>query len=131
MPLECFADDGIIVVQQSGEVSIGAIANSLSNLLCHAPSLKPPFQILWDGRLAAASKSSQLIRTVAIDIKNDYPLFASACIALVVNNDLQFGLARLSQTYLEMEGLTVRVFRDLEPASLWLEENQTEPARSK
>ena len=81
------------------------------------PEFNPGYKHLCDfTRVTQVAASSEALRELANALIFD----KSTRRALVVKGDRDYGLARMFQTYCELAGIAVEVFRDREAAVAWL-----------
>ena len=120
MPIQCkFRDDRIVLVTQLGTPTVDELLHAFTELFAENPLVSMPIRILWDGREGIPFSDDTLLRT-ALGHLGSYPRLTGAHIALLVNSDLKYGLARMSKVHMEMEGLVVGVFKQMEEAESWL-----------
>ena len=80
-------------------------------------------KVIWDARKADLSKvTTQKFQNVIKKLKEIAELRRGGKTAFVVANDLVFGLARMGQTFMEIEDIPFefRIFRSMEDARKWL-----------
>ena len=81
------------------------------------PAFEPSFRQLCDLReVTSITTSADTLRSLA----QNQIFSPGARRAFVVGRAVDFGLARLFQTYSEVEGQTVEIFRDMIDAERWL-----------
>jgi hypothetical protein len=107
---------GLVRTREWGEVSDEDL-RSLYDRIRADPAFKPSYRQLCDLRdVTRITSSVETLRFLA-----QLELFApGAKRAIVVGREVDFGLARLFQTYSEAEGGTVEVFRNMTEAERWL-----------
>ena len=76
---------------------------------------------LWDVRGATGVLTSDEMEQLA-HAALDRDSSGTARVAIVAAVDVVYGLSRVFEVYRESEDVTVQVFRDLDEAQLWLEE---------
>jgi hypothetical protein len=87
--------------------------------LAHDPEFRPGFGILADARrveYTPGAEETHQLATVASqrDVFLDHPM------AIVVSQDLNYGIARIFSALASLRGATAEVFRDMEAARAWL-----------
>jgi hypothetical protein len=81
------------------------------------PAFDPSFRQLCDLRgVTQITTSVETLRSLA----QNHVFMSGSRRAFVVGRAVDFGLARLFQTYSEAEGQAVEVFRDMNDAERWL-----------
>ena len=84
------------------------------------PRFHPGIAILLDNRARRGEGDSEHVRRMAgLARKSSERLEGCRC-AIVVSNDVEFGMARMYELMASGDPLTVRVFRDMEEAESWL-----------
>lgn len=126
MAIECrVRDHQIIEVTHCGLVSVQSLIQAFIDLFSNIPAMRFPLHILWDCRHAETTTTDTLLYD-AIDRSGELPQLSGARIAVIVSDDRQYGLARLSKVDLEMEALVVSVFRSIDEGLIWLQGHFTE-----
>ncbi len=113
--------DGIFIVSTSGDAEISKFKELFLSYL-HHEKWKPGTPCLHDhSKLNSASVSTDDIRDIAGSLKNLGELLGVGKTALVVDRDLEFGLARMFQVFYEGNpDRTVKLFKSREEALTWL-----------
>lgn len=84
------------------------------------PSFEPGIDILLDNRARSASGGSSHVQKMARLASGARSELAGCRCAIVVSNEVEFGMARMYELMTDGDPLTVRVFRVLEEAETWL-----------
>lgn len=107
---------GLVLTREWGELSDGDL-RGLYECIRTDPAFDPSFRQLCD--LRAVTKITTSVETLRFLAQTS--IFQPGVRrAFVVGREVDFGLARLFQTYSEGEGGTVEVFRDISEAETWL-----------
>jgi hypothetical protein len=85
--------------------------------LATEPEFEPTFRQLCDLREVTRLATST---TTLRDLARSSVFAPGARRAFVVGSDVNYGIARMFQTYCELAGLEVNVFRDEPSATAWL-----------
>jgi len=107
---------GLVLTREWGELSDEDL-RGLYERIRSDPAFDPSFRQLCDLRaVTKITTSADTLRFLA-----QSSIFqAGVRRAFVVDREVDFGLARLFQTYSECEGGTVEVFRNMSEAETWL-----------
>ena len=108
---------GIPVVTICGKVTVNDFVRFLS-ATGDMPGYWSYDKYLWDMRQVTEFPSTSEIRTYANVARSETML--SCRIAIVVDRDVHFGLARMFEMLSEHPGVVRRVFRDYDQAQIWL-----------
>ena len=100
-------------------ISIDDIQQSIRRLHAEA-GFQPDFRVLIDLQRMDFQPSNDEILIIAETLGQNAEYYRNR-IAMVVDDDLQYGLMRMATSYAEAKGLRISVFRDLESAEVWLE----------
>ena len=84
------------------------------------PAVRRPLKLLLDNRGSKESASSTEVQRRAALLGSLTHLLLPH-MAVVVSDDLHYGLARMGAAYVEESGFSVAVFRDFDEARVWLE----------
>ncbi len=78
--------------------------------------------ILWDVRAVDACQCNAEVLRHFIDARQRFPQRGRACIAILVDSDLAYGLGRMYEMLSEASDLPqiIRIFRQSEAAEQWL-----------
>lgn len=110
------ADLGTVFTQGLGEVTHQEVL-AFRRELVDTDGFAPSFRQILDLRLARYAPKLEALRELA----DDDPFAPESRRALVVADDLQYGLARIYGTLCAARGKDLRPFRTLEEACLWLD----------
>ena len=109
-------EHSLLLVRVTGKVSAADMAAHHAALRAD-PSFSPDFDGLVDfsGADPFEGSGEEIRRLVG-----DLPFNAGTRRAYVASIDLHFGLSRMAQSYAEIKGIEVEVFRDRDSALEWL-----------
>jgi hypothetical protein len=107
---------GIAAVRAWGPVSLGEFLDYRTELASHS-DFTPGMRVLIDLREAEFTPSGDEIRRLT----TSSPFSGEALIAVLVPDDLHFGLARMWAVFGERTSGTLHPFRSLEKACEWLD----------
>jgi hypothetical protein len=110
-------DRHLVLTRIAGEVSAADVAAYYAELRAD-PQYSPAYSILND--LTGATPIGIVGASVRA-MAAESPVAPGARLALVVGNDLHFGLARMLQVYAEGRDVQVEVFKDHAKAREWLQ----------
>ena len=107
-----------LVISRAWEALSDADVREHDERLREDPDFDPEYRQLADGReLTRVDVSWSMIAEVARN-----PVFSrSSRRAVVVARDVDYGVARVFQTMVELQGGVVQIFRDHEAAERWLD----------
>ena len=108
---------GIPVVTICGKVTVNDFVRFLS-ATGNMPGYWSHDKYLWDMRHVTEFPSTSEIRIYANVARSEPTL--SGRIAIVVDQDVHFGLVRMFEMLSEQPGVERRVFRDYDQAQTWL-----------
>lgn len=83
------------------------------------PGFQPEFRVLVDLRGTGYTPGLEEIQQIAEtlgEMKDRY----RGRVAVLVSDDLRYGILRMTSTYAELKGFSMPVFRDLAGAEAWL-----------
>lgn len=112
--------EGLAYVTARDPVDLEAVRGSISGL-AGEPGFRPDLGILVDLRGMDYIPSNDDIQVIADCLGRMKESYRSR-IAVVVADDLRFGLFRMASTYANLRGVTMRIFRDTGAARSWLAE---------
>lgn len=110
-----------ILTTWSGVVTLKENQDFIRALADH-PDFDPTFDQLSDARAVTAAVSSDRLA----DLARSQVFTAGSRRAILVESDLVFGVSRMYQAYATQGGPEVRVFRDPDEASEWLDREDEE-----
>ena len=119
MPVGHTLIDRLLTIRCEGTYSVDELRRPWLELTAR-PDLSPPLAFVLDMRLS----DSVLNRSVADmrAIADSFMLHAHITdkrIALVTTGGARYGLMRMAATWVELAGVEVKVFRELEDAQAW------------
>jgi hypothetical protein len=120
MPVSHTLESGILVITAQGsyapEEVVGAFIQGLED-----PRCPRPVGLLYDpsGSVDLKDRTPQQIRQVAMFLKPHAERIGRR-IAVVVGNDVQFGLSRLGAVFAEDVGVEAQIFHSQADAKEWL-----------
>jgi len=115
MALSYEMDADVLVIRQRDNVEAEEIRTLMDAAFSSIESFKN-IHLLWDASEAPAQASADKIKRL---LQLALPL--SGCIAIVVSNKLQYGLARMTVAYGEQIGLKIQIFDNADLAKTWLD----------
>jgi hypothetical protein len=120
MPVTWTFRDSVLVVTLVGKYAFEEPADAV-----HAAIEDPRFQrgtsLLIDARLSTTRRSSEEFRGRSLWMASLVAKGLSPRCAIVVNSAMhQYGMARMAGIYLDLQGMTLEIFNDLEKAMDWL-----------
>jgi len=102
----------ITVIDPGGEEPRATIIEAIA-----CPQFKPGTSVLFDVRLSTENSSSETVRSAAHWLSTLRSQGISSRCAIVVGpRAYQFGLARMAGIYLELLGMCLEIFRDIDEA---------------
>ncbi len=85
------------------------------------PAFRNGTRLLIDARLTKTRRTSEEFRERAIWMSSLKGRGVADCCALVISQEPhQFGVARMAATHVEMHGMELGIFTDIQEASMWL-----------
>jgi hypothetical protein len=120
MSLEFDQEQGLFRVTLTGCVDIVRSLQISEQILKH-PNFRPGMPALWDCRNADLSSLTfanfQKLRAFQAE---RILIRGNARVALVVSDELSFGLGRMLQQVADLPNIEFNVFRDFRPAERWV-----------
>ena len=116
-------ENGFFTVKTEGDGDVEGIIVFLKDIISH-PQWKPGSKILLDHRvLSIDAITASGIEEVSAFFKTIASELGNGRIALVMNRDIDFGIARAWENITEYDvDIEINVFRELEKAINWLNE---------
>ena len=126
MPIIIRIDDaaGWARVEMAGSITDADQLEVIDRLLAH-PDYQVGFDILLDYRQVAAPGSTWLARAGAEQMRKHEAQLRGVRMAMIVDGEAKFGMARMFATLSESASINVRVFRDAADATEWLRSEET------
>lgn len=87
--------------------------------LAHDPEFGPGFGILTDARRVEYTPDAEETHQLAT-VASQRDFFLDHPMAIVVGQELNYGIARMFSALASLQGATAEVFRDMEEARAWL-----------
>ncbi len=116
------SDNGfLLTIVAEGRYTLGEIKAVIEAATGETQAVHRDCCLLMDIRRSEALPSVDDLRDFA-QFLGDLPTDVVSRSAWLVSADVQFGLARMLSVYAEEKGITIQVFRDLDPARIWLQE---------
>lgn len=106
-----------------GEVTANEVLAALTGLL-DSPEYRPGLNGLVDLRESDMDPDAKEIRKIAALLINNKERIGESRSAIVVSEDLAYGLARMFEAYADESSIETRIFRDMEAARSWLDRPQ-------
>ena len=121
MPISYLIDKQRLYIQRvlSGTVTSDEILASLTETLKH-PDYQPGMKSLTDLRSIQHYASPQDVRQIANFILGRSEEVRGGKAAIVVSQDVSYGMARMLELLTESSQLSIGVFRDMKEAYEWL-----------
>jgi hypothetical protein len=124
------ATSGLVTLKVDGEVDGPMIKEALQHVV-DDPDFRRGADMLWDFTNARSHDPTaggvQDLAMFVVSLKEKRG--AGYRVALVASRDLEYGIARMYQAYAEQIPATLKVFRSLEEARLWLASSPPERER--
>ena len=111
-------DDQLLIIKTEGEFQPKDLEETFNKIFVD-PAFKPGINILVYDLDSVFIPTSKQIETGAKSIENLMKKF-SAKMAIVVSSDVNYGMGRMMEIFSEQRGVDVKVFKEFEPAKLWL-----------
>ncbi len=114
---------GLVVFTVTGGGRVKDMITALEDLFA-APEFRKNADILWDFSKWRADppEAGELRELVSFLHKNKDKRGSGYKVSIVVSRDLDYGLARMFETYAENLPFTIRIFRKRPPAESWLKQ---------
>ncbi|MEM7467168.1 MAG: hypothetical protein AAF387_09810 [Pseudomonadota bacterium] len=120
MEINVDSEKNIAMVVMSGEVSPQSVIETVQAMLSH-PAFSPTMSSIWDYRHCVVGEFPLAeLKRVGDLAHATKDINYNAKIALVVGDDLQFGLSRMFVMLNEFEHVEFRPFRDIDTAEDWI-----------
>ncbi len=120
MPVAWEFRDQLLVVTLIGDYDFDAPKRAVLEASA-APAFHSGTMLVVDARLSTARRSSDDFRERAAWMASLQERGFAERFALVINSQThQFGMARMAAAHVEMRGLQLGIFTELESASQWL-----------
>jgi predicted HAD superfamily phosphohydrolase YqeG len=120
MPITYELKDQLLTIRTQGDFEQTDLSKMIHEIF-KDPVFEPGIKILVHDLDSVYIPTSQDIETGAKNMEQFMKKF-SAKLALVVSSNVNFGMGRMLETYCESRDINVKVFKDLEKAHQWLEE---------
>jgi hypothetical protein len=120
MPVSCEIRGSILVVTLVGDYSFEEPVQAVMSAIAD-PDFHAGTSLLIDSRLSKTSRNSEDFRERArwMGTLRDHGL--SSRFAIVISpKPHQFGMARMAATHLDLKGLELEIFTDMDEALRWL-----------
>ena len=124
MPVDYRIDRDVVVLAFRGETDDPEVATVLDRL-ADDTAVSPPWRLLLDVRESSSMgrRSPDRIRSL-VEIMAGRAQDFGWRFALLVAQDVQFGLARMASAFGDPRALDIHVFRDEDEARAWLGETK-------
>lgn len=118
---------GLRIHKVTGSLTFTELRETLQALYA-SPDFRPEQNALWDLRDSVLTTfTTAQVREIVEPVRSHWGTRGAPRAALVVCRDADFGMARMYELQLDVEGTAeVRVFRDLEEARVWVLEEPEE-----
>ena len=121
MPVTWSIQGSVVMLTLDGDYPFGEVVEALQHALAD-PSFTPGMSLLFDESLSHANPSSEEKHRRVRWIASLRPDVAARCAIVVGATLFRYGMARMAETYFELEGMQAEIFSDVESASRWLSE---------
>ena len=120
MPVSYTLESGVLVITAQGSYPVEDVIREFQKGLAD-PGCPTPVSFLYDpsGSADLKDRTPQQVRQVAMFLK-PYAERIGRRVAIVVGNDVQFGLSRLGAVFAEDVGVEAQIFHSREDAKEWL-----------
>lgn len=120
MPIDYqFDDRGFVLVRVEGQPSFDEM-QACTDAYRSAPAYEPGMPILVDDRARTAPPSVEEIRALAEQASQGPEEEQGQRCAMLVEQDIQFGMSRMWSSLTDEKARTIEVFRDEQEAITWL-----------
>ena len=85
------------------------------------PLFRPGMNTLLDLTGARPTVTAENVRTIVSFVSRNIEVRGKGRCALVTGREVDYGIARMAQTYMEPIGIEAMVFREMEDAERWLD----------
>ncbi len=109
----------ILYITIRSYIEIQDIENTLAYIM-NSSECPPDVKTLWDIRPASLENINMAEQEKAINIRKKFPQRGKAKIAVVADNDLAFGLARMYEQVSAELPQKMQVFKNIKSAEKWL-----------
>ena len=113
-----FREPDTFVLEVSGDLTYAVVRSAIDDLLDH-PATGRARKLLIDNHRVTSAPTASELRAIAQDMK---PLIERGVtvMAIVTDDALVYGVARMFGVFAEVFGLKVRAFRAMHDAEEWL-----------
>jgi len=120
MPVTWEIRNSVLIVTLIGYYALDEPMQAVTDALADS-RFRTGMSLLIDARSSLVNPSSEAVRARAKSIASLRSSgFSSRCAIVVGSEPHQYGIGRMEATYLEIEGLEVKIFTDLGEAWGWL-----------
>ena len=121
MPISIQIDkkQGIVYRVIKGTVTVDEIVESFISVL-ESDDYHPGMKTLTDMREVIHFVTPQDVRHIAGFILEQMSTIGALKAAIVVSSDVSFGMTRMLKAHVDSGSTDIRVFREMEEATLWL-----------
>lgn len=122
--IDCEIDDAnnVVYTRVTGDVQSQQVVEKLSSLI-NDPSYRPGLNGLVDLRRSTTHSSTEDVRHIAELLIASRERIGQSRTAIVVADELAFGLTRMFEAYAEDSSINTRIFWNMDEAYDWLAEN--------
>lgn len=123
MPISVRIDikQGVVFRVIKGSVTVDEIIESFSSVL-KDDNYRPGMKTLTDMREVVHSATPEDVKRIAGFILEQMSTIGSLKAAVVVSTDVSFGMTQILRALVDRGSTDIRVFRDMEEAMSWLQE---------
>jgi len=115
------SDAGILYTTLRGAVTVNEIVDAF-NRLFKSPDFRPGLSGLADTRESQFSSSQSDVRRLADLMIENRDRIGPSRTAIVVDSDIDYGMARMYEVFAEQSMTETRVFKDIDQAMIWLKD---------
>ena len=114
-------DAGILYTTIRGEVTVDEIVDAF-NKLFQSPDFRPGLSGLADLRESRITSSLSNVRRLAELMIENRDRIGPSRTAIVVDSDIDYGMARMFEVFAEQSMAETQVFKDIDQAMIWLKD---------
>ena len=109
-----------VVVTARGDLAASDIRDTAGRVY-RDPQFRPGMKTLLDFRAASPDVTADNVRMIVSFVSRNIEVRGKGRCAIVTGREVDYGMARMAQTYMEPIGIEAMVFREMEDAELWLD----------
>ena len=109
-----------VVVTGRGDLAASDLVDAATRVYGD-PQFRPGMSVLLDVRGACPAVTGNGVRMIVDFVSRNIEERGKGNCAIVTGREVDFGMARMGQVYMDSLGIEVMVFRELEHAERWLD----------